>query len=110
MNIAQIRHSAPQANAGRRTATALASEVPAVVAAIDKALGNDWSFNLIHHEVVGDETIVFTNVEIDGRHWIGIGGTSGTGTLAERLNEATIDALGRAAEWMEIVHRANRVP
>ena len=60
----------------------------ALVATIDKALGDTWSFDLVHHEVVGDETIVFAQLVIDGRHRIGIGGTSVKGTLVDRLNAA----------------------
>ena len=33
-----------------------------LVQAIDKALGDKWSFDLVHHEVVGDETVVFTRL------------------------------------------------
>jgi hypothetical protein len=76
--------------------------VAALVAAIDKALGETWSFDLIHHEVVGDETIVFTKLIVDGRYRIGIGGTSEKGTLVDRLNAATLDALTCAAAWMGI--------
>jgi hypothetical protein len=106
MNTAHNVQSIHNADAGRHAATGTATDVTAMVAVINKSLGSAWSFDLIHHEIVGDETIVFTNVAIDGRHWIGIGSSLGNGTLVERLNAATLDALGRAAEWMEIVHKA----
>ena len=76
--------------------------VAALIAAIDKAIGDMWSFDLLHHEVVGDETIVFAKLIVDGKHRVGIGGTTEQGSLVNRLNAATLDALGRAAEWMGI--------
>ena len=76
--------------------------VAALITAIDKALGDKWSFDIVHHETVGDETIVFTKLTFDGRSRIGIGGTSEKGTLVHRLNAAAVDALARAAEWMGI--------
>ena len=76
--------------------------VATLVAAIDRALGDKWSFDIVHHETVGDETVVFTKLVVDGRYRIGIGGTTEKGTLVHRLNAAAIDALARAAEWMGI--------
>lgn len=76
--------------------------VAALIAAIDQALGENWSFDLIHHETVGEETIVFARLVVDGRHRIGIGGTTRQGPLVDRLNDAALDALTRAAAWMGI--------
>jgi hypothetical protein len=89
-------------DAGKMPASDAPNPVAALVATIDKALGDTWSFDLVHHEVVGDETIVFANLVVDGKHRIGIGGTSEKGTLVHRLNAATLDALTRAAGWMGI--------
>lgn len=74
----------------------------ALIAAIDQALGDNWSFDLVHHETVGDETIVFARLIVDGRHRVGIGGTTRQGPLVDRLSEAALDALTRAAAWMGI--------
>ena len=76
--------------------------VAALIAVIDQAIGENWSFDLVHHEVVGDETIVFTRLIVDGRHRVGIGGTTRQGPLVDRLNDAALDALTRAAAWMGI--------
>ena len=89
-------------DAGNAPASDPSNPVAVLVATIDKALGDTWSFDLVHHEVVGDETIVFANLVVDGRHRIGIGGTGGKGPLVARLNAATLDALTRAAAWMGI--------
>ena len=76
--------------------------VAALIAAIDSAIGDKWSFDLVHHEVVGDETIVLAKLIVDGKYRVAFGGTSEEGSLVVRLNAATLDALGRAAEWMGI--------
>jgi hypothetical protein len=73
-----------------------------LVHAIDKAVGQNWSFDLVHHEVVGDETVVFAKLVVDGRSRVGVGGTGEKGTLVDRLTSATVDALYRAATWMGI--------
>jgi hypothetical protein len=73
-----------------------------LVAHIDKALGDSWSFDVVHHEVSGDETIVFARLIVNGRHRVGIGGTSLKGPLVDRLNAAAHDALTRASEWMGV--------
>jgi hypothetical protein len=82
--------------------TALKNPIAALIAVIDQALGENWSFDLVHHEVVGDETIVFARLVVDGRHRVGIGGTTRQGPLVDRLNDAALDALTRAAAWMGI--------
>lgn len=76
--------------------------VATLIAAIDQSIGENWSFDLVHHETVGDETIVFTRLVVDGRHRVGIGGTTRQGPLVNRLNDAALDALTRAAAWMGI--------
>lgn len=83
-------------------APAPTNPIAALIAAIDQTLGENWSFDLLHHEVVGDETIVFTRLIVDGRHRVGIGGTTRQGPLVDRLNDAALDALTRAAAWMGI--------
>lgn len=82
--------------------TAPTNPVAALIAVIDQAIGENWSFDLVHHETVGDETIVFTRLIVDGRHRVGIGGTTRQGPLVDRLNDAALDALTRAAAWMGI--------
>lgn len=84
--------------------------VAALITVIDKALGENWSFDLVHHEVVGDETFVFTRLIVDGRHRIGIGGTTRQGPLVDRLNDAALDALTRAATWMGIPTATTAAP
>ena len=98
-NVTQLS-TARQAEAGQQSRPAAANPIAALIAAIDKALGDKWSFDIVHHETVGDETVIFVKLLVDGRYRIGIGGTVEKGTLVHRLNAAAIDALARAAEWM----------
>ena len=100
-NVTQLS-TARQSDAGQKPRSDTINPVAQLVAAIDKAFGDKWSFDLVHHETAGDETIVFTKLVVDGRYRIGIGGTSEKGTLVHRLNAAAVDALARAAEWMGI--------
>jgi hypothetical protein len=109
-NVIPLRSSSQAANAGLQPHPDASNPVAALVATIDKALGDTWSFDLVHHEVVGDETIVFASLVIDGKHRIGIGGTSVKGSLVDRLNAATLDALTRAGAWMGIAATTATVP
>lgn len=84
--------------------------VATLIAAIDGALGDKWSFDVLEHHEVGDETIVFTRLILDGKHRVGIGGTSVKGSLVDRLNAAALDALTRAGEWMGIAPVAAATP
>jgi hypothetical protein len=102
--------TARQPQAGQQFRPDPASSVSALVAAIDKAVGPSWSFDLIHHEVAGAETVVFTKLVVDGRYRIGIGGTTEKGSLVHRLNAATVDALACAAEWMGVAVATSATP
>ena len=73
--------AARASGAGQQSRPESINPVAALVAAIDKAVGDKWSFDIVHHETVGDETIVFTKLVVDGRYRVGIGGTSEKGTL-----------------------------
>jgi hypothetical protein len=44
--------------------------VVALIAVIDPAIDENWSFDLVHHnhEVVGEEPIVFARLIVDGRN------------------------------------------
>ena len=65
MNNVLTLPTARRADAGRQHCQEPISAVAALVAQIDKALGDTWSFDLVHHEVIGDETIVFTMLMVD---------------------------------------------
>lgn len=92
--------TARTADPGHKSHPVPPTPVTTLVASIDRALGDKWSFDIVHHEVVGDETIVFIRLTVDGRSRVGVGGTSEKGTLVHRLNAAAVDALMRGAEWM----------
>ena len=91
-----------QPGAGHALQPDAVSQVARLVHAIDKAVGDKWSFDIVHHEVAGDETVVFARLTIDGRSRVGVGGTAEMGSLEDRLTSATVDALYRAAAWMGI--------
>jgi hypothetical protein len=42
-----------------------------LVHAIDKAVGKNWSFDLVHHDTAGEETVVFARLIVDGRSRVG---------------------------------------
>jgi hypothetical protein len=94
--------TARQSDAGHQSRPVISNPVATLVADIDKALGDNWSFDLVHHEVEGDETVVLAKLSVDGRYRVAFGGTTETGSLVHRLNTATVDALARAAEWMGV--------
>jgi len=100
--------AARQSDAGQSPAPR--NPIAALIAAIDQAIGENWSFDLVHHETVGDETIVFARLIVDGRHRVGIGGTTRQGPLVDRLNDAALDALTRAAAWMDIPAATTATP
>ena len=100
-NVTQLS-TARQSEAGLPSRPDPANPIAQLVAAIDQALGDKWSFDIVHHEVAGDETVIFVKLLVDGRYRIGIGGTVEKGSLVHRLNAAAVDALARAADWMGI--------
>jgi len=93
---------ARQSIAGHQAHPEPVNPVAAIVSAIDKAIGDKWSIDILQHEVVGDETVILAKLIVDGKYRVAFGGTSEKGTLVERLNSAALDALTRAAEWMGI--------
>ena len=108
-NVTQLS-AARASEAGQKSRPDPSNPIAALIAAIDMALGDKWAFDIVHHEVAGDETVVFTRLVVDGRYRIGIGGTSEKGTLVHRLNAAALDALARAAEWMGVEVSTEAIP